>query len=49
MMREAGLLTDSHIINPVMLSAQLLQAIPQPQRQDLLIFPVFQADLCRWA
>ena len=49
MMREAGLLTDSHIINPVVLSAQFLQAIPRQQRQDLLIFPVFQADLCRWA
>ncbi len=49
MMREAGLLTDSHIINPVVLSAQFLQAIPRRQRQDLLIFPVFQADLRRWA
>ena len=49
MMREAGLLTDSYLINPVILSAQLLQAVPQQQRQDLLIFPVFQADLYRWA
>ena len=49
MMREAGLLTDSHIINPVVLSAQFLQAIPRRQREDLLVFPVFQADLCRWA
>jgi len=49
MMREAGLLTEDHIINPVVLSAQFLQAIPRQQRQDLLIFPVFQADLCRWA
>lgn len=49
MMREAGLLTDSYLINPVLLSAQLLNAIPRQQRQDLLIFPIFQADLCRWA
>jgi hypothetical protein len=49
MLREAGLLTDSHIINPVMLSSRLLKAIPESQRQDILVFPVFLADLRRWA
>lgn len=43
MLKEAGLITFDYVINPVVLSAPLLEVAYQ--RQDVLLFPVSMADL----
>ncbi|WP_068816054.1 DUF1819 family protein [Phormidesmis priestleyi] len=49
MLREADLLTSNNLINPAMLSPQLLSTISEEHRQNLLIFPAFEAELKGWA
>jgi|SRR6476646_10146618 len=49
MLREADLLTSKNVINPALLSPQILNAISQKNRQDVLIFPTFESDLKEWA
>jgi len=49
MLREADLLTSNNLINPAMLSPQLLSTISQEHRQNLLIFPAFESELKGWA
>ena len=49
MLREADLLTSNNLINPAMLSPQLLSTISEEHRQNLLIFPAFESDLKKWA
>ena len=49
MMREADLLSPENLINPALLSSQLLQAIPKERYQDLFFFPAFESDLVQWA
>ncbi len=44
-LREAGLLTASNMINAAMISARLLDLIHQGSRRDVLYFPVFESDL----
>ncbi|MGE5659565.1 MAG: DUF1819 family protein [Actinomycetota bacterium] len=48
MLREADLLTSNNIINAALLSPQLLNTISQENRQDILVFPVFESDLKEW-
>jgi hypothetical protein len=48
MLREADLLTVNNMINPAILSARIINAIPQKDKQDILIFPVFESELCAW-
>lgn len=45
MLREAGLITFDHVINPTVPSARVLEAIAAHQREDVLFFPVSMADL----
>lgn len=49
MLREADLLTASNMIVPAMLGPRFLNAIPSQHHQDMLVFPMFEADLRRWA
>ena len=49
MLREADLLTSNNLINPAMLSPQILSAISDEHRPNLLIFPAFESELKRWA
>jgi hypothetical protein len=44
-LRDVGLLTADHTINPVMLGERLLAALPQSRGGDVLFFPAFAADL----
>lgn len=44
-LREADLLTVNNTINAAMLSPRLMEAILQRNRQELLVFPMFEADL----
>ena len=48
-LREAGLLTTSNMINSAILSRRLLDAIPRGSREDVLYFPAFESDLKRMA
>lgn len=45
MLREAKLLAADHTITPALLTPRLLEAISSNQRQDLLVFPAFEAAL----
>ena len=49
MLREADLLSSNNVINPAMLSPQLLGTISEEHRQNLLIFPAFESELKGWA
>ena len=48
-LREAGLLTASNMINSAILSRRLLDTIPRGSREDVLYFPAFESDLKRMA
>ena len=48
MMREANLLTKKNVINPVILTPNILEAIPKDKYQDTLFFPIFEFDLKQW-
>lgn len=45
LLREAGLLNAKNIIQAALLSRRLLEVISSINRQDLLFFPAFEADL----
>lgn len=47
MLREANLLSATNNIQPAMLSKTLINAIANHQREDLLFFPMFEADIGR--
>jgi hypothetical protein len=47
MMREAGLITDQHIIQPALLSPSLAELLSR-NRQDLMVFPVSDMEIQRW-
>ncbi len=44
MLKEAGLVTFEHVINPAVLSARMLETVAH-RREDVLLFPVSAADL----
>lgn len=45
MLRESGFLTFDNVINPTILSAQLLELIASQRKADILFFPVSPVDL----
>ena len=45
MLREADLLTTNNTINAAMLSPRFLEAIPNSNRRDLSLFPLFESDI----
>jgi hypothetical protein len=45
MMREAGLLTDEHVIIPSQLTADCIRTIARKNPKDLMLFPVFESDV----
>lgn len=47
MMREVGLLTAHNMINPSLPSPKVLQEIQKHNPNDVLVFPMFEADLKR--
>lgn len=49
MLREAGLMSATHVINPVMLSPAILQTLPSNRRGELRYFPLFAPELERLA
>lgn len=48
MMREANLLSKKNVITPVILTPNILEAIPKDKYQDILFFPIFEFDLKQW-
>ena len=45
MLREADLLTENHLINAANLSPNLIEAIYQADRQEIMYFPLFESNL----
>lgn len=45
MLREADLLTENHLINSANLSPNLIEAIYQTDRQEIMYFPLFESNL----
>ena len=48
MLREAELLTANNLINAAMLTPKLMETILLHNKQDILIFPMFESDLKGW-
>lgn len=48
MLREARLLSDEHVIQGALPTAQLAQLLAQRSPSELLIFPASDADIQRW-
>ncbi len=48
MLREAGLISEQHIIQPALLTPHLAQLLARRGRQELLVFPAAESDIQRW-
>jgi hypothetical protein len=48
MLREANLLNTKNMINPVILSSIIIEAITSKSQKDLRLFPINETDLVDW-
>ena len=48
MLREAGLISEQHLIQPALLSPHLAQLVARRGRHELLVFPATDNDIQRW-